>query len=237
MDLLPIGWRPKALAVDIDGTMTDGQKILHPGAIKALRSIEDAGLPIILATGNVRPIVYGLWRLLGLSGPMVCENGGVVWNPPSGELQVLAEGQRARAAAEWLADRIDGLDAEGIESNAWRQSEWCLRVREDADLIRAHLSASEWSDLIVVRTGFAIHLTEPGLDKAAGLRIACSMMGIDVGDVLAVGDAPNDIPMFEICGHSVAVGGAFEAAAQAADVLSTHPHGETLVALALELAN
>ena len=60
MDWLPDGWKPKLVAVDIDGTLTDGNKVLNLEAIEALRKLEKAGIPVTLATGNVRPITYGL---------------------------------------------------------------------------------------------------------------------------------------------------------------------------------
>jgi hydroxymethylpyrimidine pyrophosphatase-like HAD family hydrolase len=69
MQWLPEGWRPKVVAVDIDGTLTDDKKQLDTGAVEALRRLEDAGIPVVLATGNVRAITYGLWRFLNLSGP------------------------------------------------------------------------------------------------------------------------------------------------------------------------
>ena len=103
MQWVPNGWRPKAVAVDIDGTITDYNKKLHLDAIQALRRLEDAGIPIILATGNVRAITYGLWRFIGASGPMVCENGGVVWHPKWGEPIVRADGERARNCANEMA--------------------------------------------------------------------------------------------------------------------------------------
>ena len=54
MDWLPDGWKPKLVAVDIDGTLTDGNKVLNLEAIEALRKLEKAGIPVTLATGNVR---------------------------------------------------------------------------------------------------------------------------------------------------------------------------------------
>ena len=96
----PDGWTPKAVAVDIDGTITDKNKKIHLGAIAALRRLEGAGIPVILSTGNVRAITYGLWRFIGATGPMVCENGGVVWHPKWGEPIVRADGERAKRAAE-----------------------------------------------------------------------------------------------------------------------------------------
>ena len=98
MQWLPEGWIPKAIAVDIDGTITDNNKKIHLGAIESLRRLEDAGIPIILATGNVRAITYGLWRFIGASGPMVCENGGVVWHPEWDGPVVRADGKRAKDA-------------------------------------------------------------------------------------------------------------------------------------------
>ena len=235
--LLPEGWMPSAVAVDIDGTLTDDDRTLHPGIIKALRDIEDSGIPVILATGNVRPVAYALHRLLRLSGPMVCENGGVIWNPHDGFLKVMHDGNRARMAAEWLSKEIEGLDSRGIESNAWRESEWCLRVGEDDEEIRGKLANSQWKDMVVVRTGFAIHVNEPGLNKGEGLKLACRNLGIPISEVLAVGDAPNDIPMFEVAGCSIAVGGSYPETIAAATFSSKYRRAETIVKLAEEICN
>ena len=79
----------------------------------------------------------------------------------------------------------------------------------------------------MVKTGFAIHLMEPHLSKGEGLKVALQNMGISPDDILAVGDAPNDIPMFELVGHSVAVGGCFNSLAEVASVVSPYPHGDT----------
>ena len=56
-------------------------------------------------------------------------------------------------------------------------------------------------------------------------------MGIQATDLLCVGDAPNDLSMFELAGWSVAVGGAFAYVAEAADVVSPFAHGETIAPL------
>ena len=226
MQWLPEGWKPKAVAVDIDGTITDSNKKIHLGAIAALRRLEEAGIPVILASGNVRGITYGLWRFIGASGPMVCENGGVVWHPEWGDPIVRADGGRAKMAAEMVGKKL-GLDSQGITTNAWRESEWCLFPDEDLNAINEIISNSEYSDLSVIRTGFAIHLMEPHLSKGEGLAVALAKIGLDASEILAVGDAPNDISMFEYVGHTVAVGGSFEELAAIADVLSPFPHGET----------
>jgi Cof subfamily protein (haloacid dehalogenase superfamily) len=45
-------------------------------------------------------------------------------------------------------------------------------------------------------------------DKGTGLMHVCELMGIDPQDALAMGDAPPDVAMFEVAGHSVAMANA-----------------------------
>ena len=236
MQWLPEGWMPLAIAVDIDGTITDSEKRIHTGAIHSLRRLEEAGIPVILCTGNTRAITYGLWRFLALSGPIVCENGGVIWHPSWDKAIIRADGERARNAAFEMADDI-GIDAAGITTNAWRESEWCLFPYEDLAKIEDWISTSKYSDLSVVRTGFAIHLMEPQLSKGEGLKIALSHLGISPSDVLAIGDAPDDIPMFELVGHAIAVGGSFDSLTEVADLVSPHMHGDTFEPLVDSILN
>ena len=227
MEWLPPSWCPKVVVIDIDGTITDGNKHLSMEAVHSIRQLEDAGVPVVLATGNVRPITYGLWRFLGLSAPMCCENGGVLWHPSWNEPMLRATATEAKEAAEWLGTQLEGVDPKGIATNRWRESEWCLFPDDPLPSIVEAMNRSAWSHLSVVRTGFAIHLMEPHLSKGEGLRVLFDRMGWSVDDALCVGDAPNDLPMFELLHWSVAVGGAFDVVAQAANVRSPHPHGAT----------
>ena len=120
MEWLPPGWCPRVVAFDIDGTLTDENKRLNMHAVEALRRLEDAGIPVILATGNVRAITYGLWRFIGLSGPMRCEmevrgiqTGMSLWFGP----QVRKQGM--------LQDGLNPNilnDSNGIQTNAERAS-------------------------------------------------------------------------------------------------------------------
>ena len=227
MEWLPEEWCPRVVVIDIDGTITDEKKHLSTEAVQAVRRLEEAGIPVVLATGNVRPVTYGLWRFLGLSAPMCCENGGVLWHPAWDEPVLRAKADEAKEAARWLATQIEGLDAEGIASNRWRESEWCLFPNAPLEAVTAAVASSPWSHLSVVRTGFAVHLMEPHISKGEGLRFLFERMGWSPEEALCVGDAPNDLSMFEFLHWSVAVGGAFPAVEEAASVVSPHPHGLT----------
>lgn len=231
MQWLPEGWSPRVVIIDIDGTITDGKKLLSLEAVEALRALEANGIPVVLATGNVRPVAYGLWRFIGLSGPLCCENGGVLWHASWPDAVVRASGDEAKEAAQWLSERIEGLDGEGIATNRWRESEWCLFPDEDLKAIQAAINEGPWSRLNVVRTGFAIHLMDPALSKGQGLTDLFERMKWNLDEALCVGDAPNDLSMFEVCRWSVAVGGAFDEVQRAADVVSPHLHGSTFAPL------
>ena len=210
-----IDWQ--MIVFDVDGTLLDINGF-QAELIPLIRELENRGISVSLASGRTLPNVTPIQQSLAVSGFVIGENGGMVWDSEAGHpIRAMADGSRARAAADWLATRIDGLDAAGIESNRWRETEWCLKEVGDFERIRDELAGSEWADLEVVPTGFAVHITAHGLDKATGLAIAFEQRGIDPSLVIAVGDAANDIPMFEMCGYAVAVNDSHPGVVEAAD--------------------
>lgn len=56
-----------------------------------------------------------------------------------------------------------------------------------------------------------------GVTKATGLARLCAHLGIDRTDVVAFGDALNDVEMLRWAGHGVAMGHAAPEVADAAD--------------------
>ena len=55
---------------------------------------------------------------------------------------------------------------------------------------------------------FALHLTKKGIDKSVALQDAFEYLNLDPTQAAVVGDSATDVPMFEICGYSAAVGNA-----------------------------
>ncbi len=208
------------IVLDIDGTILDREGII-PEMIHLVRELERSGMTVSLASGRTLPNITPIHQSLGISGFIVGENGGMVWDSSRGhEIRVLADGSRPREAARWLGTQIEGLNPEGIESNRWRETEWCLIEIEDWEEVRDAIASSEWSDISVIPTGFAVHLTIPGHDKASGLRVAFDQRGIDPSRVIACGDAPNDIPMFDLVGFSVSVSRNYDEVVRAADLVT-----------------
>tara|TARA_B100000287_G_scaffold195919_1_gene185042 strand:+ start:804 stop:1517 length:714 start_codon:yes stop_codon:yes gene_type:complete len=205
------------LVFDVDGTLLDREGF-HEDLVNLVRRVDREVMPVSLASGRTLPNVTPILQAIGASGFIVAENGGMVWDSSEGhEIQALSDGRRAKEAAEWLATKIDGLDPRGIESNRWRETEWCLSETGSFELMRGLLADSKWSDLEVVSTGFAVHIASPGLNKSNGLRLALEQRGLDPSRVIACGDAPNDLPMFDLVGLSIAVNDEFPEVSMSAD--------------------
>tara|TARA_B100000579_G_scaffold290774_1_gene241464 strand:- start:52 stop:768 length:717 start_codon:yes stop_codon:yes gene_type:complete len=208
------------IVFDVDGTLLDRDGF-HDELVNLAKRVDRGVMPVSLASGRTLPNVTPIMQAIGTSGFIVAENGGMVWDSIQGhEIRSLSDGSRARDAAEWLATKIEGLDPGGIESNRWRETEWCLSNTDSFEQMKRLISDSEWSDLEVVSTGFAVHIASPGLNKSLGLRIAMEQRGIDPKRVIACGDAPNDIPMFDLVGYSVAVSDQYPEVVASADTIT-----------------
>ena len=97
----------------------------------------------------------------------------------------------------------------------------------------------EWRDQVRFITSFSgyaksiLTLTAVGADKGLALAVACRDLGIDPADVVAIGDADNDVEMFRVAGGSFAMGQATDAVKAAAKAV-TASNDEDGVAQAIE---
>ena len=65
----------------------------------------------------------------------------------------------------------------------------------------------------------SLEITPKGVSKGTGLQDLCKVLGVDIENAIAVGDAFNDIPMLQAAGLGVAMGNSNESAINAADVV------------------
>ena len=65
----------------------------------------------------------------------------------------------------------------------------------------------------------AVEFSPKGVSKAAALRHLCAYLGLELGQVCAVGDNGNDVEMLRIVGLGAAMGNAIDAAKQAANLV------------------
>lgn len=207
----------RAVACDIDGTITNNQKMLQPVAITALRKVHSRGIPVMITSGNVLPVALGISSAIGTKGPIIAENGGIVYHQE--KVFRLQSNELALRAFDYLKQRMP--EAERLFTDNWRETEVALRRSLDLERVRSVLSG--WG-LQIDATGFAIHLMEPGHSKLKGLRKACELIGVELGEVAAFGDADNDVDMLRGVGFGVAVGNASDDAKAAASYVAKRRH-------------
>jgi HAD superfamily hydrolase (TIGR01484 family) len=98
--LVEVGWRPKLVALDIDGTIFAAphgsgvvEETITPGVLEAVARVVDAGVPVVLATGRS---TFGMTHVIDLldlrrhdpDGQLlaVASNGSVVFTYPPVEV-------------------------------------------------------------------------------------------------------------------------------------------------------
>lgn len=209
--------RFKAVVSDVDGTITDSLKHIQTQGIEALRQAQAGGYKVMLASGNVLPVAYGLSAFIGLEGPVIAENGGIV--SYQDKIYKLHNGELPWKAYQHLEQVMPGV--ERLFTDNWRQSEVGLKRSNDLEAVKRSLQG--W-DVEIEATGFAIHIMEKGHSKVSGVKKACELLGIGMEDVVAFGDADNDVKMLSECGYGIAVGNASPAAKKAADYVTLSKH-------------
>ena len=70
------------------------------------------------------------------------------------------------------------------------------------------------------RNSRALEVNAPGVSKAEGLKVLCRHLGIDMSEVIAVGDAENDEEMIACAGLKVAMSNGSDRVKALADVIA-----------------
>lgn len=216
----------EAIAVDIDGTITDEKRRLCHSSLDALRKAEDAGIPVIIVTGNISHFTYAVATMIGTSGGMVCENGGAIYKEGYNDnrMVVLGDINKGRAAYDFLVQEFgDEIPLRITEDDDARLSEITVYKLFDADPIKESLKDM---DVEVYDSGFAIHLTDPEVDKGSSLRKLCELSGFNIENVMGVGDGENDIDFLKEVGIKIAVANAEDELKEFADYVCEKPYGD-----------
>jgi hypothetical protein len=215
------GPKIRAIVVDLDGTLTDGKRWLCLDAIAALRKCEAKGTTVILASGNIVTTAVQVSKLLGFTGPVIAENGGVVHY--KGENELFGD---KKDCLEALAHIMKHLPAKELFTNQCRLTEVCLEEDVGVDKVKELLKGFP---VDVNSTGFGIHIMPKGMDKFVGLKRACALLRVPLNEVMAIGDSENDLRMVQGCGVGVAVANATKELKAVARYVCKRPHGAGVV--------
>lgn len=212
----------KAIALDIDGTITDHTRKVCISAIEAIRKAENAGIPVIIVTGNILCFTRAVSVFLGTSGGLVAENGGVILS--QGQMKVLGDIRKAENAYDYLKNQSETREkVERVPFSEMRVSEIALFRNISENIIKDVLNGQ---DVEIYDTKFALHLTDPMVNKGSSLELVAHEMGIKTKNIMAAGDSENDIDFLKVAGHKVAVANADIELKDSADYVTKKPYGD-----------
>ena len=113
-------------------------------------------------------------------------------------------------------------------------------IKEEIDVMKdieiVNLSKCLVNDKLPKEKPFFLDITCKGTSKGNAIKKLCEYLRIDLKDSVAIGDSYNDITMFEVVGHSVAMGNAPEDIKKMVDKV-TDTNNEDGVAKFLENLN
>jgi len=208
----------KALATDVDGTITDKTRKGCLSAIETIHHVEKMGIPVIIVTGNILCFTNALTTFLSTSGGIVAENGGVISS--MGRPKILGNYEICKEAYEYLKAE---LPVEKVQNSNLRVSEVALTrkipVESIKDVLKNH-------PVKVYDSKFAIHITDPEVSKGSALIRVAGDLGVKPEEIMAVGDSENDIEFLSAAGLKVAVSNADDELKDIADYVAKKAHGD-----------
>jgi hydroxymethylpyrimidine pyrophosphatase-like HAD family hydrolase len=239
-------WRPRLVALDVDGTIVDRDGVLPPAMGETIAAVVGAGVPVILSTGRSWHGTVDLVEQLGLPpGPSVCSNGAVIVTYPPQEIvkaitfdprhviervQQFAPGTLIAVeeigVGYRLNDHFPGGDLTGemiIEDLEQLSARPVTRVilrdptRSDSDFISLARHLGLHGVTYFVGWSAWLDIAPEGVNKATALAEVAEGLGVSAADVLAFGDGRNDIEMLRWAGRGLAIGDAPDEVRAAAD--------------------
>ncbi|WP_294225851.1 HAD family hydrolase [Prosthecobacter sp.] len=204
----------RALATDFDGTLAhDG--MVSQSTLDAVTRLKAAGYRLILVTGREWNDLLATCPHTALFDLMVIENGAVLVDPAAQTMETLAEPPPTEFVTRLVAKGLPVQVGKVIVAT-WEPHETeVLQVIKDLGL-----------ELQVIFNKGAVMVLPGGVNKATGLHVALSRMGLDPGEVVGVGDAENDHAFLQICGWSVAVANALPAIREKVNAVTSRDHGD-----------
>ncbi len=218
--------RYHVLACDYDGTLAHHGRVDDP-TVAALERVRASGRKLILVTGRQLEDLQANFSRLDLFELAVLENGGIIYDPRTSEVQLLGEPPPPDFADVLRARGVDPVSVGRVVVATWQPHETtAVEVIKDLGL-----------ELQVVFNKGAVMILPSGVNKASGLLVALEQLGYSRHNVVGVGDAENDHAFLHICECAVTVSNALPKLKDRADLVTVGRSSEGVTELTATLVN
>jgi hydroxymethylpyrimidine pyrophosphatase-like HAD family hydrolase len=204
--------RFRAVATDYDGTIADDGRV-EPSVVRLLEAVRASGRKLILVTGRHLPDLRSVFPRLRVFDLVVAENGALLYDPATGQEELLSETIPAGFIAELQNRGVTPLSlGRGIVATRRSQERAVLDAIRDLGL-----------DLQVIPNKDSVMVLPAGINKGTGLKAALRELGISAHNLVGLGDAENDDDFLRLCECSMAVANALDSVKKRVDIVT---HGE-----------
>jgi HAD superfamily hydrolase (TIGR01484 family) len=223
----------KLIALDMDGTLLDDEQKVSAENRKWINRAMDAGITVCLSTGRGIQSALPYAEELELQTPLVTVNGSEIWENPDVLLRRhLMDAPRIHQMQQLAVDHdiwYWAYSVEGIfNKDNWRPNleevEWLKFgfYTEDDEIRQAiHDKVSSWNVMEMTNSHPSnLECNPKGISKASGLHEVCQLLGIQMSEVVAMGDSLNDAAMIQAAGLGVAMGNAQPSIKEIADLVT-----------------
>ena len=216
--------KKKTFAIDIDGTITlNDTGVINLETLSKLRSLKDEGHNVILVTGRSSVEGYLLSIFGGLTHMSVGENGGCITYGDKIQHKLLGNKGECIHALATIQSR---LGSEIKEKPVFpRMTEVVLERTFEIEKAKKIVDEDNLN-VVLTDSGYAYHINSKGVNKGSGFLEVVKMLGVDLNDVIAIGDSETDIPLFKIVENSIAVSNSTENLKKVAKIVTTKKSGE-----------
>jgi phosphoglycolate phosphatase (TIGR01487 family) len=215
----------RVIATDIDYTLTDANQRLYLPAVGKIRLLEELGVKVILISGRNLSTTGSLAQLIGTSGLVVAENGGVIakYQTP---IKFLGNIENARDALRVLKKGMGRKVKERPDSRlGLRLTSISLERSFEPEPAREILRKSKIR-VDLIDTGVAYILLDARVDKGNALVRLARLAKLSLADSTGIGDNFNDLSLFREVAHKIAVANAPEEVKQRANYVCAHAYGQ-----------
>lgn len=230
----------KAAFFDIDGTILDHNNFIPDSTIQGIHKLQEKGNYAFLCTGRSRAFVknpalldIGFDGIISGCGTMIEFHEEVVFYKKLDNALV-------RDTVQFLKENHAAVIMEGrfklyVDPEDFQGDRYIARVREEVGEEMVPITgneenwevskfscATECADMELLKHQLSkdyellihdipvVEVVPKGCSKGTGILTVCDKLEIPIEHTYAFGDSANDIPMFEVAGHSIAMGNANE---------------------------